>query len=233
MDVLDVPEVHSSRASNWVGLFDDFTDRFVGPPFKERDEVCSVCAKGRERERVVHAPMCHIERSSTKCSSYSEGQLPHTQTHTHNCTHTMMLCVSALIGWFFCTLLLFVSMIWQQTFAWLKRKALPPWGYSLSHPRPPPHPLLLCHAFVLGNFWLCWLLDKLPTAAAAALEQTVCPADKCSRSCSLCSSCHCCFCSHSLPLSFSIPLPLVPRRIVVLSGIDKWCTISAPSLTCQ
>lgn len=43
MDVLDVPEVHSSRASNWVALFDDFTDRFVGRE-REREKESVCCA---------------------------------------------------------------------------------------------------------------------------------------------------------------------------------------------
>lgn len=181
MDVLDVPEVHSSRASNWVALFDDFTDRFVG---KERE-------REREKKRV-----CVL-----RCARTSAPVILRARDHTHyaHTLHTTAHTGCSLIGWFFCTLLLFVSMIWQQTFAWLKRKALPPWGYSLSHTS--------LHApFGLGNFWLCWLLDKLPTAAtaaadAAALEQTVCPADKCSHSCSFCTACHCCFCTPPSSLS--------------------------------
>lgn len=107
--------------------------------------------KGRKRECVccaVHAQVLQL---------FWGPETTHTM-HTHYTPHTTAHTGCSLIGWFFCTLLLFVSMIWQQTFAWLKRKALPPWGYSLSHTS--------LHApFGLGNFWLCWLLDKLPTAA--------------------------------------------------------------------
>lgn len=207
-----------------------------------------VCVWEREREgkrgRVCAAlcthpcATCSSRYVATKCSSYSEGQLPYTHTHcshTHTAhTHTTLTLTHRTAcelfdRLLFCTLLLFVSMIWQQAFAWLKRKALPPWGYSMSHAAPICYHAPVPHNQARGNFWLCWLLDKLPTAAASAREQTVCPADTSVFALQWLSLLSCC--------------PLSPTRspslfhscvaVVVMSGIDKWCTISAPSLTCQ
>lgn len=79
MDVLDVPEVHSSRASNWVALFDDFTDRFVGEEREGEREKKRVCVLRCAR---TSAPVILRARDHTHYA--------HTLHTTHNRTHRVL-----------------------------------------------------------------------------------------------------------------------------------------------
>lgn len=147
-------------------------------------------------------------------------------THTSTHAHTVLACVCSLIGFSFA--------LCFYLFQWFGNKHSQSSSVKRQHLRATerpssPSPLSIYPTHMLcsmiqragGNFWLCWLLDKLPTAANG------CGAN----------SLHCrqvfAFVFSFSPSHASIRPVVVAVSVVALSGIDKWCTISALSLTCQ
>lgn len=170
--------------------------------------------KGRDR---VCAALC-----THKCSSYSEGQRPHTHT-THNRTHRVLFDRLVLFHFaFICfnDLATNVRMAQAQSAATLGL-------FSVAHQ--PPRPLRPGQFLAL---LIAWQIANSSDGGGGSGGSGA--------NCLPCRQVFAfVFVFHCLSLLFlhtSFPPPLPLSRVavvVVLSDIDKWCTISAPSLTCQ
>lgn len=151
--------------------------------------------KGRNRGRVCAALCTH------KCSSYSEGQRPHTLC-THTTHHTQQHTQGALwsVGSFALCFYLFQWFGNKRSHgSSAKRCHLGAILYRTPAATPPS-------AWAISGFVDC--LTNCQQQRRQRRRQTVCPADKCSHSCSFSTACHCCFCTPPPPLSLVLLLLL-------------------------